>query len=548
MPSYTREDLLELAGAKSYDRGVHYVAQVEEVVLDGRTVRGTVHGTDAYQVELTPLRNGMEWDCDCPWAEDGNFCKHCVALGLVHLYNADHGVETPRAPDLQAYLRSLSTTDLVELVLEATDASPELRGRLELRASAAGYGSNDSGADNADSAGRSLVEAALRVTGFVEYTEARVYADRVHEVARLVEMKTEQGMATMAEELARHAATLLDQQAGVVDDSGGHIGEAGARLLDAHVQACEIAAPESRALAEWLLDLQLDGTGLTDPQMGDYAGVLGEEGLEHYRRELFEGDTGETANSWSTGFLKSEYAREVGDTDLLVQTLASQGSGAYPGIVSVLDDAGRGAEALEWAEKGLSEGSRHVSGRLVEYAVQAHRAAGRAEEAQRLRWEAFERNPMVYTYRALHRDFPDDQWPTVRGQALTVLSRSAARRQARHFPCSLVEVLVDEGCAGEAWVAATEHGCDPHQWLRVAALREKDRPEDAAAVYVHAAQERVVRVDTSLYPEAADLARRGRDLYERAGQPEEARSFVERIRSEHHRKRRFLAELDRVGL
>ncbi|MDE3720540.1 hypothetical protein PWG71_04005 [Nocardiopsis sp. N85] len=95
MRTFSREDLLELAGRRSYERGVDGVSEVTGLTVDGDTVRGTVTGSLPYRVELTPPAAGMSWRRDCPWAEEGNFCKHAVALGPVHLFNVEHGVETP---------------------------------------------------------------------------------------------------------------------------------------------------------------------------------------------------------------------------------------------------------------------------------------------------------------------------------------------------------------------------------------------------------------------------------------------------------------------
>ncbi|GAB2500604.1 SWIM zinc finger family protein [Nocardiopsis aegyptia] len=530
-----------MAGATSYHRGVDYVSRVDGVTLDGDTVRGTVSGTYTYRVELTPGRRELEWDCDCPWAEEGNFCKHCVALGLVYLFDTERGVEVPPAPDLRTYLTTLGADELVGLVLEAADSLPGLRLRLEVRAGISEEGS-------APASARALVDEALRIDDFVEYGRAREYAQAVHGVADELEALLGEGSGVEAEALARHAIGVLDEHAGLVDDSAGHVGGAAARIMDVHVRACAVAEPDPAELAGWLLRLQREGSGMPEPLLESYADVLGEEGMERYREELFEGGPGDAGSGWTEHFLRSEFARVVKDTDLLVRVYSSAENVHYAGIVQVLDAAGRAEEALEWAGRGLRESGGRQDDRLVEYAVRAHREAGREEEVQALRWEAFERSPEARTYRALREETPAPGWPAVRAQALAVLRRAAARRRSPGFPCTLVEVLVDEANAEEAWEAAAEHGCDDRQWLRVAALRETSHPEDAIGVYIPRLEAKVRLSNTSLYPEAAELARRVRELYERLGRMDEAESFTKGLRTEHRRKRRFLAELDRVGL
>lgn len=541
MPSYTREDLLEMAGTKSYQRGIDYVSRVTGVTVDGKTVRGIVSGSCSYRVELTPRRRGLEWDCDCPWAEDGNFCKHCVALGLVHLDNTERGVELSSTPDVRSLLESLERTELVELVLEAAGTVPELRRRLELRAALAEGGS-------ASGSGRAMVDAALRLGEYVEYGSAREYAERVHGVVDELERLVGAGSTAEAEVLARHAIGVLGEHAGMVDDSSGYVGGAGDRLVEAHAAACAAAEPDPLALAGWLLDLQLDGSGVPELLLDTYADVLGEAGLERYREDLFEGELGDVAQGWAVNFLRSEYARVAGDIDLLVRVYASGEHVYYPGIVAALEGAGRPGEALEWAERGLREDGARVEGRLVDYVVRAYREAGRTEEVRTLRWGLFERSPEVRTYQALREDSPAREWPAVREQALAILRRAAARRSQQHFPCTLVEVLLSEGDAEEVWEAAVEYGCDDRQWLRVAALRESSHPQDAIGVYEPRVEAKVRLANTGLYPEAAELARKVVGLYERLGRKDDARSFVAGLRAGHRRKRRFLTELDRAGL
>lgn len=538
MPSYTREDLIHFAGAKSYHRGVGYVSQVSGLAFDGRTVRGTVAGTHVYRVELTPTRRGMEWDCDCPWAEEGNFCKHCVALGLVYLNDSEHAVEVPRAPDLRSYLGSLGTDELVELVLAAADDDPGFRRRLELSADLAGGLSGGAGA-------RARVERALRIDDFVEYGQAREYAGTILQVIGELEGLLERREAAAAEELARHAITALSGQAGMVDDSAGHVGGAAAELVQVHVEACAAARPDGPELAGWLLGMQVEGSGLPELLLDPYAEALGEEGLAAYGEQLF--GCGFSASEWTARLLRSEYARVTGDTDLLVRVYGQGDRVYYAGIVEALQGAGRAEEALEWAFKGLREPGR-PDPRVVGHLTRALKGQGRTEELQAVRWEAFERSPELGTYRALREDTPESGWAEVREQALALLRRAAARRRTPHFPCTLVEVLLDEGDADLVWAAAAEHGCDEGQWLRVAALREKTHPEDAIGVYAPMVAAKVRPASTGLYPKAAELARRVCDLYERLGRAEDARAFTAGLRSEHRRKRRFLAELDRVGL
>ncbi|WP_231972419.1 SWIM zinc finger family protein [Nocardiopsis alborubida] len=90
MSELSRGLLLKLAGRKSFDRGMDYLGRVSGLRADGRSVRATVRGQQRYRVRLTAA-GAFSWHCDCPWAQGGNCCKHVVAVGLVHLYEREHG-------------------------------------------------------------------------------------------------------------------------------------------------------------------------------------------------------------------------------------------------------------------------------------------------------------------------------------------------------------------------------------------------------------------------------------------------------------------------
>jgi len=73
-------------------RGLEYYESelVELEAVDDQSIEATVEGTDTYDVQIL-LRNGrvIQMDCDCPYAADGNNCKHMAAV----LFAADDAEE-----------------------------------------------------------------------------------------------------------------------------------------------------------------------------------------------------------------------------------------------------------------------------------------------------------------------------------------------------------------------------------------------------------------------------------------------------------------------
>jgi uncharacterized Zn finger protein len=82
-----RRMLLELAGERSFERGEDYFDEerVRSLVEFEGMLAATVEGTEDYRVKLMVGSSGLSFSCECPYADEGNFCKHCVAVGLAWL-------------------------------------------------------------------------------------------------------------------------------------------------------------------------------------------------------------------------------------------------------------------------------------------------------------------------------------------------------------------------------------------------------------------------------------------------------------------------------
>ncbi|MYU48339.1 hypothetical protein GTV15_19585, partial [Streptomyces sp. SID7803] len=73
------------AGSTSFERGQNYVGAVSGLHIADGTIRATVPGAETYDVELVagPDAEVAGGTCSCPHGTEGNFCKHCVAVGLA---------------------------------------------------------------------------------------------------------------------------------------------------------------------------------------------------------------------------------------------------------------------------------------------------------------------------------------------------------------------------------------------------------------------------------------------------------------------------------
>lgn len=159
--------------------------------------------------------------------------------------------------------------------------------------------------------------------GYVEYADARAYADQAGQAVSAIGALTGSGRATDAVTLAREAMRLLAEAVESVDDSDGGLGQAGADLADAHLAACRAARPEPEELARWLVGHVLgDYDSITDIDPLDYKDVLGELGMTVLRELATEAWRGDRTG-WAQKYLMECLAKAGGDVDAVIAVHAA---------------------------------------------------------------------------------------------------------------------------------------------------------------------------------------------------------------------------------
>jgi uncharacterized Zn finger protein len=80
--------------------------------------------------------NDIDYSCSCPMGDDGEFCKHCVAVALAWI--DDGKSKNTRASsvvnlkDIESYLHAVDKSVLVEMLMEQTQEDELLRKKLHL--------------------------------------------------------------------------------------------------------------------------------------------------------------------------------------------------------------------------------------------------------------------------------------------------------------------------------------------------------------------------------------------------------------------------------
>lgn len=266
MTWFSEDDLRRQAGDVSFARGAKYLEAVEALDDVAGGVAAVVSGTDRYTVRLRNVGGELVGECTCPHAADGFFCKHCVAVGLLVLDGgADGG-----AADVRGYVESLDRIELIDLLVEHANEDPVLFRKLSLKA-----GRHDI------EALRRHVEATLKVRGFVGFQGTLAYTEKVREVLVTAGEVMDGPLLCRIVELVAEALDF-------VEDSFGTLNDEVRSALALYAQACADAPPDPKELAEWLLRLDLDGSGRVEVSIADFTGGLGFEGLAAVRAGVEE--------------------------------------------------------------------------------------------------------------------------------------------------------------------------------------------------------------------------------------------------------------------
>lgn len=564
--AWTRAEIEGLADPRSFIRGVAYQHQgrVELEARSADVVAATVRGSMPYRVELS-REPKVFWSCTCPVGEDGDFCKHCVAVA-IEVASDEPAEHPPRrakgddGPDLDTYLSGLESDELVALLLEQVESDWRLRERLAARALASDGGSLDV------RPWRKRIDAVFGDRrNFVPYAEAGGWAQDIFDAIDALGDLVDAGHAAAVVGLVEHAHCRADAAVQYVDDSDGWLADISGRLGALHLRACEQAQPDPVELAGRLVELELASELDTFHRAAaTYANILGTDGITAYRRfvEPKWKATRKAKDPYShTAFRAREamigIAQAGGNPDDLIAIRGDdlRTPDDYLEIARALVAAGRHAEALDWSRRGLATfADRHwQTPPLREFLAAQLRAAGDDAAAEKLWWEAFERHPSLDSYRRLCAESSDAE--ARRGQAIGVLrARLASGDTGARSPnplldrgpaTTLAEILLYEGQVDAAWEAASAHGCDERTWMSLARARETTHPLDAIPIYERAAAAQIDTKKNGGYRAAVDLLARIRALADQAGEPERFSELLASVTTEHGRKRNLMALIDR---
>ena len=573
----TRASLEDLAGGTTFRRGEEYcsVGAVSRFRATDDRVTARVEGTDTYRVELRDDDDALAYDCSCPHAADGNFCKHCVAVGLAWLANhaKDEQPERksanakPRDPwrDIKGFLARQSPGTLIELLVDAARRDDRLYRLLLLKAA------RTVGGGSVVTAFRRAIDDATQVDGFIDWRESGTFAGNIDQVADSLAELLKPSTAAKLVELAEYAIERIEGALEQVDDSDGEVGGIAHRLGEMHHRACTMARTDPVGLADRLFRFETTlPFNLCSFDAATYRVALGKKGLQRYR-ELAEAEwrkikprSGDErsydGHRASVTRIMERLAEVGGDIDELVAIKAKDLSSgfAYLGIAEILAKAGRSDEALEWAERGLKAFPDRPDDRLRDFLVSAYLKRKRNDEALQLTWVQFDERPGLENFIKLH-DVAGKLgiWPAQRERALTQVADGIAREAtttSRWKPKPSVpnhslgvSIALWEKDFDAAWTAAHQGICDRHLLVTLAGKLESSRPNDAVNLYRRVVPPIVEQTNNAAYEEAIRLVRKVGTLMKAQQQSRPFGDYLAELRAQFKPKRNFIKLLDAVA-
>ncbi len=594
----TERILRTRAGERWFARGeaYHKQARITDLETHHDSISARVRGTDTYRVRLSCRNNRLTYNCTCPVGEDGNFCKHCVAVGLAWLsQSADKQLRSKSS--LQTFLENMDHQQLVDLIVAEASNNRRLRDKLEFAEAA----SVPTGPDL--SVFKKAITNATRTSGIDYYSMPR-FARRLLEVIHSLRGLLEGGHAKAVVELTEYAFARLEKAIGQVDDSAGHFGEIIPELTDLHHAACIMAREDPVALARRLFEFEVNSDWeFFHGAAAVYADVLGEKGVAEYRRlakelwskvpALTPGD--EDHERYGSRFritsIMETLARESGNLEELIAIKQRDLSLPYAflQIAEAYREAGHHDLALHWAEQGAASFER-LDNRLSDFMAAEYHRRGFHDRAMMLIWEQFVERPGLEMYKHLHdhalqvklpreklrlvgkndrangrgelKPESNDQWEYWRTEALRFLRErigpSDVKSRDEGIPISnpwhsrgdrstLVEVFLWECNYEDAWEEAIAGGCSAYLWLQLADRLAEAHPARAYLVYKELIGPTVGGTNNAAYAEATRLLKKMHKLTSRLNCESDFYDYLAALRVEYKRKRNFIQMLDKIS-
>lgn len=450
-------DLSAAAGDAVFKRGLLYFEQrrvklVKDSADDAHIgAKFKVKGTQTYTTELWLEEAELGFECNCPHADEGAFCKHVVAAGLFWrskisqsaVANDDLSQEirgqaaakkissekrqtiaATKRTALRDFVNKQSADTLADRLWTWAEENRAFMGELKVWEA-------QSRAVQDPAALKSAVTELLKSSAFMGPRECATYARRAEKALDILEstLKTSPKLALSASE---HALRRLYKVAETSDDSyGGEIGDLMRDVLDIILRALQAVQPAAQWVDTWFDLLAHDPWGLwSDAMVLDAAGADVQQAYSKRVAKDWQAWLATQESKPVTGLeiagqgkprtvyvasiygrfdyqrskLRNRYLDDLkrqGDSQTALEVMRASLEDAYEycDLIAYCETLNKPREALQFAKAAYK---RHPADHRCEDALlRCYERDGWDDEALTMRRERLEQSPSSDNYRAL---------------------------------------------------------------------------------------------------------------------------------------------------
>lgn len=284
LPLLSDDALRRLSGPAVFARGQTYASSgaIESLQTpalepgEQAAVQAVVQGTQTYQVRVCiDADDELDGECDCPHAQDGNFCKHLVAVCLA--WRGELGGAAP-AQDPQAVKKIAAVAKRARTLASNREAlqrfvqgqsAAALAERLwawaesdrNLMADLKAWAVQHSAAGDPKALRSAITGLMASRRDYLDWRESGAYAHQAGKVLPLLRESLERN-PEQTRELCEHALRCVYKVAENADDSDGEIGGLMEDVMGVLAAALRAAPPPGVWLDRWMALMQCDPWGL----------------------------------------------------------------------------------------------------------------------------------------------------------------------------------------------------------------------------------------------------------------------------------------------
>lgn len=554
-PQLNDETLRNLAGEGAFARGYKYArdGRVALEICSKQQISGRVRGTANYSVILCLDGDSLRGDCNCPVGDEGDFCKHQVAVALAARGDAPSESQPSAQDKLSSFLREQSVDLLVEKLLSFAAQFREVEKELSF------WHKSSKATSNAEL--NKVVGALLRGGGFVDYRKSFDYARRVEQVSELVRGLLSKNPAQCAE-ATEYALLRLFKTLEQSDDSAGAVSGAMDELVQLHLKALSVTSPDKKFGQRFFKLMLADGWGFF--KLEQYRPILGAPAWAEYGRCLevayaklpqisphksrFVVTKDDAERSALIRLLENWYAsNDDRDALLALKISALDQPWDYDNLIRQLRQFERHREALLWAEKSL-----HLfpeDARFYELLAERYRHDGCDVDANKVLWQWFEKWPFARHFPLLmsHAGEQAVEW---RARAFAYLEqcevhdlerrRSRDRSALRDVSARLEILLSEKTGLADAVAISRNTVANAHLVLALADQARKRYPQVSIPIYRSHIENVVERGSKQAYKTGVDYLGK---LLPLLGETERS-DYLLTLRTRFKAKRNFIKLLD----